>query len=180
MDALPVELMEIIFKELNQMEDVQKCFHTCIFWNKIIANMYRENCKYYQTFFLHTVSIFKFFLFLAKILVAAEINDCKTSIEIIDLLDPQSKYAFVDKRAEKFNIRPYFGGVLQNRPFLLLNFYGSTKAKAKALHIKNKTHILQLLCDNERRKQNDVGVILNDDTCWSINETPPRCANYCL
>ena len=127
------------------------------------------------------ISIFNiFFSFLAKILVAAEINDCKTSIEIIDLLDPQSKYAFVDKRAEKFNIRPYFGGVLQNRPFLLLNFYGSTKAKAKALHIKNKTHILQLLCDNERRKQNDVGVILNDDTCWSINETPPRCANYCL
>ena len=45
MEALPVELMEIIFKELNQMENVHKCFHTCIFWNRIIANMYRENCK---------------------------------------------------------------------------------------------------------------------------------------
>ena len=45
MEALPVELMEIIFKELNQIEDVQKCVHTRILWNKIIVNMYGENCK---------------------------------------------------------------------------------------------------------------------------------------
>ena len=49
MEALPVELMEIIFKELDEMEDVQKCFNTSILWNKIIANMYRGievyNCK---------------------------------------------------------------------------------------------------------------------------------------
>ena len=45
MEALPVELVEIIFKELNQIEDVQKCFHTCIFWNQIITGMYENECK---------------------------------------------------------------------------------------------------------------------------------------
>ena len=42
-------------------------------------------------------------------------------IEIIDLLDPMSKYAFEERRAQKYNVKPHLGGVLQNRPFL----YGS-------------------------------------------------------
>ena len=89
-------------------------------------------------------------------------------IEIIDLLDPTSKYAFEERRAQKYLINPHFGGFLQNKPFL----YGSRDLKTKgaipnlkALNRENKKFSLQILVDSAYETKTS-GVVLNDSTFW--------------
>ena len=42
MENLPVEVLEIIFKELCSLEDIQRCYKTCTKWQKIIYKMFQD------------------------------------------------------------------------------------------------------------------------------------------
>ena len=101
-------------------------------------------------------------------------------IEIIDLLNPTSKYAFEERRAQKYLITPYFGGVLQNKPFLYGSrgclwtekmSWGGVYSKRvipnlKDLNRKNKKFSLQILVDSYDNVLESCGVVLNDSTFW--------------
>ena len=100
-------------------------------------------------------------------------------IEIIDLLDPMSKYAFEERRAQKYHVNPHLGGVLQNRPFLYgskvwveKRFWTGVYSKRlipnlQALNRKNKKFSLQILVGSEDEYRGfSSGVVLNDSTFW--------------
>ena len=101
-------------------------------------------------------------------------------IEIIDLLDPMSKYAFEERRAQKYHVNPHLGGVLQNRPFLYgskvrvkKRFWTGVYSKIpnlKALNRKNKKFSLQILVGSEDEPDSS-GVMLNDSTFWCAGST---------
>ena len=45
MENLPVELLEIIFKQLSSLKDLQQCYKTCLRWRQIIAKLFDKKGK---------------------------------------------------------------------------------------------------------------------------------------
>ena len=43
-ENLPPEILEIIFSNLV-LKDIISCYHTCIKWNQIIAELYKNRGK---------------------------------------------------------------------------------------------------------------------------------------
>ena len=47
-DRLPEEVLEIIFNGISSLKDLQHCYNTCTQWRRIIGDMFKDNCKYYE------------------------------------------------------------------------------------------------------------------------------------
>ena len=47
MEHQPSEILEYVFKQLYSIEDIQKCAKTCVRWNKIVENMFKNFGVFY-------------------------------------------------------------------------------------------------------------------------------------
>ena len=45
MEAIPTEILDIIFQQFSSLNDIRKCFVICLRWRKIIENMF-QNSKF--------------------------------------------------------------------------------------------------------------------------------------
>ena len=63
MEHQPNEILEYVFEQLFSIKDVQKCAKTCVRWNKIVKNKFKNWGMFLLTIFLrlytYTTNFFK-------------------------------------------------------------------------------------------------------------------------
>ena len=112
MEVQPTELLETIFKQFSSLNDLKKCFRTCLRWKKIIQNV--ADTKNHS-----------------KVLVALGASRFTLGyVEILDLLDSNCHEKFMDERLklieperkgrDEHNENEFrFGTIMKNQPIVL-------------------------------------------------------------
>ena len=44
-DRLPTEVLELVFRELSSLKDIQSCYNVSKRWRTIITQMFKEKCE---------------------------------------------------------------------------------------------------------------------------------------
>ena len=58
METIPIEVWQIIFKQISCLEDLQNCYNTCRRWRQMIAKMFSDKGMCTLSKILNTIVIY--------------------------------------------------------------------------------------------------------------------------